>query len=26
VRTPCRLVSRHRDLYRKCDVVVVTNR
>jgi 4-amino-4-deoxy-L-arabinose transferase-like glycosyltransferase len=26
VRTPSRLVSRHRDLYRKCDVVVVTNR
>jgi len=26
VRTPCRLVARHRDLYRKCDVVVVTNR
>ena len=26
VRTPCRLVGRHRDLYRKCDVVVVTNR
>jgi hypothetical protein len=26
VTTPCRLVGRHRDLYRKCDVVVVTNR
>jgi 4-amino-4-deoxy-L-arabinose transferase-like glycosyltransferase len=26
VRTPYRLVGRHRDLYRKCDVVVVTNR
>jgi 4-amino-4-deoxy-L-arabinose transferase-like glycosyltransferase len=26
VQTRCRLVSRHRDLYRKCDVVLVTNR
>jgi 4-amino-4-deoxy-L-arabinose transferase-like glycosyltransferase len=26
VRSPCRLVCRHGDLYRKCDVVVVTNR
>ncbi len=26
VPTPCRVVSEHRDLYRRCDVVVVTNR
>jgi len=26
VRTPYRLLARHRDLYRNCDVVVVTNR
>jgi hypothetical protein len=26
VRPPCRLLARHRDLYRNCDVVVVTNR
>src|SRR5262249_59738933 len=26
VRTPCRLVCRHGDLYRRCDVVGVTNR
>jgi 4-amino-4-deoxy-L-arabinose transferase-like glycosyltransferase len=26
VRTPCRVVCRHGDLYRQCDVVVVTNR
>jgi 4-amino-4-deoxy-L-arabinose transferase-like glycosyltransferase len=26
VRTPCRLLAEHRDLYRRCDVVVVTNR
>jgi 4-amino-4-deoxy-L-arabinose transferase-like glycosyltransferase len=26
VQSRCRLVSRHRDLYRKCDVVLVTNR
>jgi 4-amino-4-deoxy-L-arabinose transferase-like glycosyltransferase len=26
VRTPTRLVAEHRDLYRRCDVVVVTNR
>ncbi len=26
VRTPCRLVAEHHDLYRHCDVVVITNR
>jgi 4-amino-4-deoxy-L-arabinose transferase-like glycosyltransferase len=26
VRSPCRLVFRHGDLYRRCEVVVVTNR
>ncbi|HEX5271351.1 MAG TPA: hypothetical protein VFW33_12720, partial [Gemmataceae bacterium] len=26
VPAPCRLLGRHRDLYRRCDVVVVTNR
>jgi 4-amino-4-deoxy-L-arabinose transferase-like glycosyltransferase len=26
VTTPCRVVSRHGDLYRRCDVVVVSNR
>jgi 4-amino-4-deoxy-L-arabinose transferase-like glycosyltransferase len=26
IAAPCRLVGRHRDMYRKCDVVLVTNR
>jgi 4-amino-4-deoxy-L-arabinose transferase-like glycosyltransferase len=26
VKTPCRVLGRHHDLYRNCDVVVVTNR
>jgi hypothetical protein len=26
LRTPCRLLARHHDLYRNCEVVLVTNR